>query len=46
MSSLGHSFLPSNDTADELADLGVLLLPFAVPSSVSPVTSRTHSSLL
>ena len=29
----GHSFLPGNDTADELARRGALLLPSAIPCS-------------
>ena len=37
----GHSFLPGNDTADELARRGALLAPSAIPCSLS----RIHSSL-
>ena len=36
----GHSFLPWNDAADELARQGALLAPSAIPGSLSP-----HSSL-
>ena len=39
----GHSFLPGNDTADELARRGALLAPSAIPRSLSPLTSRIHS---
>ena len=42
----GHSFLPGNDTADELARRGALLAPFAIPCSLSPLTSRIHSRLI
>ena len=41
----GHSFLPGNDTADELARWGALLAPSAIPCSLSPLTSRIHSCL-
>ena len=41
----GHSFLPGNDTADELARRGALLAPSAVPCSLSPLISRIHSCL-
>ena len=41
----GHSFLPGNDAADELARRGTLLSPSAIPCSLSPLISRTHSSL-
>ena len=41
---LGHSFLPENDTADELARQGALLAPSAIPCSPSPLISRIHSS--
>ena len=41
----GHSFLPGNDTADELARRGALLAPSAIPCSLSPLISRIHSSL-
>ena len=38
-----HSFLPRNDTADELARRGALLAPSAIPCSLSPLISRIHS---
>ena len=38
-----HSFLPGNDTADELARRRALLAPSAIPCSLSPLTSRVHS---
>ena len=41
----GHSFLPGNDTADELGRQGALLPPSAIPCSLSPLTSRIHSRL-
>ena len=41
----GHSFLPSNDSADDLARRGALLVPSAIPCSLSPFISRIHSSL-
>ena len=41
----GHSFLPGNDTADELARRGALLAPSAIPGSLSPLISRIHSRL-
>ena len=41
----GHSFLPGNDAADELAGWGALLAPSAIPCSLSPLISRIHSSL-
>ena len=41
----GHSFLPGNDAADELARRGALLAPSAIPCSLSPLISRIHSSL-
>ena len=41
----GHSFLPGNDTADELARRGALLAPSAIPCSLSPFTSRILSCL-
>ena len=43
----GHSFLPGNDAADELARRGALLAPSAIPCSLSPLVSdwrRTVSS--
>ena len=40
----GHSFLPGNDAADELARWGALLAPSAIPCSFSPLISRIHSS--
>ena len=42
----GHSFLPRNDTADELAGRGALLAPSAIPCSLSPLISRIHSRLI
>ena len=36
----GHSFLPGNDVADELARRGALLAPSAIPGSLSPLISR------
>ena len=39
----GHSFLPGNDAADELARRGALLAPSAIPCSLSPLISRIHS---
>ena len=42
----GHSFLPGNDTADELARWGALLAPSAIPCSLSPLISRIHSRLI
>ena len=41
----GHSFLPGNDTADELTRRGALLAPSAIPCSLSPLISRIHSCL-
>ena len=41
----GHSFLPGNDAADELARRGALLAPSAIPYSFSPLISRIHSGL-
>ena len=42
----GHSFLPGNDTADELARRGALLAPSAIPCCLSPLISRIHSCLI
>ena len=42
----GHSFLPGNDTADELARRGALLAPSAIPCSLSSLISRIHSCLI
>ena len=42
----GHSFLPGNDTADELARRGALLAPSAIPCSLSSLISRIHSRLI
>ena len=39
------SFIPGNDTADELARRGALLAPSAIPCSLFPLTSRIHSRL-
>ena len=39
----GHSFLPGNDAADELARPGALFVPSAIPCSLSPLISRIHS---
>ena len=41
----GHSFLLENDTADELVIRVALLVPSAIPFSLSPVISRIHSFL-
>ena len=41
----GHSFLPGNDAADELARWGAMLAPSAIPCSLSPPISRVHSRL-
>ena len=41
----GHSFLPENDAVDELVRPGTLLVPSAIPCSLSPLISRIHSSL-
>ena len=43
---IGHSFLPGNDAADELARRGALLVPSAIPCSLSPLISRIHSRLI
>ena len=40
-----HSFLPGNDTADELARRKVLLAPSAIPRNLFPLISSTYSSL-
>ena len=40
----GHSFLPGNDATDELARPGALLVPSAIPCSLSPLISRIHFS--
>ena len=39
----GHSFLPRNDAADELARLGAVLAPSGIPCSLSSLISRIHS---
>ena len=36
-------FLQRNDVADELASWGALLMPSAIPCSLSPLISRIHS---
>ena len=41
----GHSFLPDDDAADELARRGALLVPSAIPCSHSFLISRIHSCL-
>ena len=41
----GHSFLPRNNTADELARQGALLAPSIIACSLSPFISRIHSCL-
>ena len=41
----GHSFLPGNDAADELAKWGAILVPSVIPSSLSSLISRIHSGL-
>ena len=41
----GHSFLPGNDAADELVRRKALLVPSAIPCSLSPLISRIHSRL-
>ena len=41
----GHSFFPGNDAADELARRGALLVPSAIPCSLSPLISHIHSCL-
>ena len=42
----GQSFFPGNDTADELARWGALLVPSAIPCSLSRLISRIHSRLI
>ena len=42
---LGHSFLPGNAAADELARRVALLAPSAIPCSLSPLIFRIHSCL-
>ena len=42
----GNSFLPRNDSADELARREVLIAPSAIPCSLSPLISRIHSRLI
>ena len=42
----GHSFLPGNDAADELARWAALLAPSAIHCSLSPLASRIHSCLI
>ena len=42
----GHSFLPGNDAAGELARRRALLAPSAIPCSLSLITSRIHSRLI
>ena len=42
----GHSLLPGNDAADELARRGAILAPSAIPCSLSPLISRIHSRLI
>ena len=41
----GHSSLPGNNAADELARRGSLLALSAIPCSLSPLISRIHSCL-
>ena len=41
----GHSFLPGNDAADELARRGAVLAPSAIPCSLSPLISHIHCRL-
>ena len=40
----GHSFLPDDDAADELARRGALLVPSAIPCSHSSLISSIHFS--
>ena len=42
----GHSLLPGNDAADELAKWGALLAPSAIPCSISSFIPRIHSRLI
>ena len=42
----GHSFLPGNDAADELARRGSLFAPSAIPCSLSRLISRIHSRFI
>ena len=42
----GHLFLPGNDPTNELARRGALLVPSAIPCSLSPHSSRIHSCLI
>ena len=37
---LGHSFHPGNKAAYKVARRGALLVPYAIPCSLSPLTSR------
>ena len=41
----GHSFLPGNNAADELARRGALLAPSGIPCNLSPLISHIHSYL-
>ena len=41
----GHFFLPGNNAADEVARRGALLVPSAIPCSLSSLISRIHSHL-
>ena len=41
----GHSLLPGNNAADELARRGALLTPSAIPCSLFPLISHIHSCL-
>ena len=40
---MGQSFIPDDDTADELVRGDVLLQPSTLPCSLSPFTFRIHS---
>ena len=42
----GHSFLPGNNAANGLARWKALLVPSAIPGSLSPLISRIYSSIL